>query len=186
MVTEKSPWGSLLRQKPCCTLCSQLPARDGSHLPSRLLCLAVPSPRRAGWGLLLSVHRHCACGSLVTSSTSSFRSPRAALPSAFMSGANKQLLMSPWPCVLDVITTRIFAIGTAGMQTPEASRLTAARGHFQLEDDSEEGKNVWHRSLSLSLPTQGLGLPGRARPCHSFAGQQCVQPGAAGSTLPRL
>lgn len=92
-----------------------------------------------------------------------FRSPKAVLSSAFLSGANNQLLMSSWAYALDVIRTRISAIGTGWVQTPKASRLTAAWGHFQLEAELEKKKKSSMESSPEACLPEAWGLPGGGR-----------------------
>lgn len=82
--------------------------------------------------MLLSVHRRCACGSPVTRNTASLQEPKAALSSAFLSGANKQLLMSSWAYVLDVITTRMSALGTGLGADTRSLQADSCMGSFSI------------------------------------------------------
>lgn len=54
-------------------------------------------------------------------------------------------------------------LAQAGVQTPEASRLTAAWGHFQLEAELEKKKKSSMESSPEACLPEAWGLPGGGR-----------------------
>ena len=115
-----------------------------------------PAPPRAGWNLPLSMNRRCACGSLVTRNTASLQEPKAALSSTFLSGANKQLLMSSWAYVLDVITTRISALGTGQGVDTQSLQADSCMGSLSIRGCLGKKKNpALQRLLKPACPRPG-------------------------------
>jgi hypothetical protein len=117
-----------------------------------------------------------------------FGSPKTALSSTFLSGANKQLLMSSWAYVLEVITTRICAIGTGWGADTQSLQADSCMESFSIRGWlRKEKEKLWSVKVYLEAgPPQTWGLPGGTGPCHSSACVENSQQCACHSTACRI
>lgn len=84
--------------------------------------------------------------------------------------------MSSWAYVLDVITTRISALGTDPGADTRSLQADSCMGSFSIRGCLGKEKKIQHRSLSCSLPAQGLGTPRCSRPATPPLAGRTVSP----------